>query len=66
MGIIFQLCWSLVLTLYSASHVDHVLKDFVKKLKANWWKFLFLGIVDAEGIYLQNMALKYITIPVAQ
>ena len=37
-------------------------KDFVKKLKANWWKFLFLGIVDAEGIYLQNMALKYTTI----
>ena len=37
-------------------------KDFVKKLKANWWKFLFLGIVDAEGIYLQNVALKYTTI----
>ena len=37
-------------------------KDFVKKLKANWWKFLFLGIVNVEGVYLQNLAYKYTTI----
>lgn len=37
-------------------------EDFIEKLRANWWKFLFLGVVDVEGLYLQNVALKFTTI----
>jgi len=37
-------------------------KGFVRKLKSNWWKFLFLGVVDVEGLYLQNLAFKHTTI----
>ena len=37
-------------------------KNFVTKLKANWWKFLILGIADVQGAYLQVLGLKYITV----
>jgi len=32
---------------------------FVKKLKMHWWKFIFLGIGDVYGTYLQTLAFKY-------
>ena len=37
-------------------------KDFTKKLKSNWWKFLFLGLVDVESVYIPNLAYKYTSI----
>lgn len=33
-------------------------RNFVAKLKTNWWKFLILGVADVQGTYLQNLALK--------
>ena len=37
-------------------------RNFVAKLKTNWWKFVILGITDVQGSYLQNLALKYTTV----
>lgn len=37
-------------------------RNFVAKLKTNWWKFLILGAVDVQGVHLQNLALKDTTI----
>ncbi|XP_065908534.1 solute carrier family 35 member F2-like isoform X2 [Dysidea avara] len=37
-------------------------KNFVTKLKANWWKFVILGIADVQGAYLQILGLKYTTV----
>ncbi|XP_065907708.1 solute carrier family 35 member F2-like isoform X2 [Dysidea avara] len=37
-------------------------KNFVAKLKANWWKFLILGIANVQGSYLQNLSLKDTTV----
>ena len=37
-------------------------RNFLAKLKANWWKFLILGITDVQGSYLQNLALKDTTV----
>ena len=39
-----------------------VQRNFVAKLKANWWKFLILGIADVQGAYLQVLGLKYTTV----
>ena len=37
-------------------------RNFVTKLKSNWWKFLILGIADVQGAYLQNLSLKDTTV----
>ena len=37
-------------------------RNFVAKLKANWWKFLILGIANVQGSYLQNLSLKDTTV----
>ncbi|XP_065908911.1 solute carrier family 35 member F2-like [Dysidea avara] len=37
-------------------------RNFVAKVKANWWKFLILGIADVQGVYLQNLSLKDTTV----
>ncbi|XP_065908540.1 solute carrier family 35 member F1-like [Dysidea avara] len=35
---------------------------FVDKIKQHWWKFIFLGLADVYGTYLQNVAFKYISV----
>jgi len=46
--------------------VDHACvatqRNFATKLKANWWKFLMLGIADVQGAYLQVLGLRYTTV----
>ncbi|XP_065907997.1 solute carrier family 35 member F2-like isoform X1 [Dysidea avara] len=37
-------------------------RNFVAKIKANWWKFIILGVSDVQGVYLQNLSLKYTTV----
>ena len=37
-------------------------RNFVAKLKSNWWKFIILGVADVQGAYLQNLSLKYTTV----
>ena len=39
-------------------------RNFVAKLKANWWKFLILGIADVQGAYLQVLGLRYTTVTI--
>ena len=35
---------------------------FVDRIKQHWWKFIFLGVVDVYGTYLQNVAFKYTSV----
>jgi len=37
-------------------------RNFGAKLKANWWKFLIVGVTDVQGSYLQNLSLKDTTV----
>lgn len=34
-------------------------KRFLKVLKENWWKYLFLGIIDVEANFLVVLGYKY-------
>ncbi|XP_065906881.1 solute carrier family 35 member F2-like isoform X2 [Dysidea avara] len=35
---------------------------FVDKIKKHWWKFIFLGMADVYGTYLQTLAFKYTSV----
>ena len=37
-------------------------KNFLTKLKKNWWKYVILGVIDVEGNYLIILAYKYTTL----
>ena len=32
---------------------------FMDKIKQHWWKFIFLGLADVYGTYLQTLAFRY-------
>lgn len=41
-------------------------KDFCSILRKNWWKYIFLGLVDVEANYLIILAYKYTNLTTIQ
>ena len=43
-----------------------VRKDFCSILRKNWWKYIFLGLVDVEANFLIILAYKYTNLTTVQ
>lgn len=43
-----------------------VRKEFCTTLRRNWWKYIFLGLVDVEANYLFILAYKYTNLTTVQ
>ncbi len=41
-------------------------KDFCSILRKNWWKYIFLGLIDVEANYLIILAYKYTNLTTIQ
>ena len=39
-----------------------VQKNFLSIIRENWWKYIFLGVIDVEANFLIVLAYKYTTL----